>query len=305
MKGKGSGILPRPADVVTLMRPKHWIKNVLVFFPAVFGGALAVPSALVPSILGFFSLCAAASGIYVVNDLADVERDRANPRKATRPIASGAVAPAFARIIAATLFFLALVLDVLASTLGPGGLVESVTCLVVYVGVNLAYSKGLKAVPVVDVAILAMGYFLRVLLGSFLTGIEISTWLYLTVISLSFYLGLGKRRGERVTAAADGGQVREVVALYTGDFLTSNMTVFFTLGLVFYSLWATDDVNVAATSGRMAWTIPLVFLICLRYSFLLDRERHGDPVEVVFADKALMALICVFAVVMIAIIYFG
>lgn len=290
---------------MALMRPKHWVKNALVLFPVVFGGALTDPAALASSALGLAAFCLVASGIYVVNDLNDVERDRANPRKAHRPIASGAVSEGLARVVAVVLFAGAAALNVAAAAAGAGDQLTSLSCLMVYVVLNLLYSTGLKSVPIVDIAILAAGYFLRVLYGSCLTGIEISAWLYLTIISLSFYLGLGKRRGEREAAQATGGEVREVVSKYPEDFLSTNMTVFFTLGLVFYSLWATDAAISAHTGGRMAWTIPLVFLICLRYSFLLGREQHGDPVDVVFSDRALLGLLAAFCVAVVAIVYLG
>lgn len=292
-------------SIVALMRPKHWVKNALVLFPVVFGGALVDPAALESSALGLAAFCLVASGIYVVNDLNDVERDRANPRKAHRPIASGAVPEGLARAIAVALFVGGAALGVAAGAAGAGSPLASLACLATYVVINLLYSGGLKSVPIVDIAILAAGYFLRVLYGSCLTGIEISAWLYLTIISLSFYLGLGKRRGERDVARATGGEVREVVSKYPADFLSTNMTVFFTLGLVFYSLWATDAAISARTSGRMAWTIPLVFLICLRYSFLLGREQHGDPMDVVFSDRALLGLILAFCVAVVAIVYAG
>lgn len=284
--------------VVALLRPKHWLKNVLVLFPVVFGGELfSGGPALWASLLGLLAFSSAASGVYVVNDLRDAERDRANPMKAHRPIASGDVPAGFAVPLAVVLFAGAAALTLLAAPTWS----EALACLVGYVAINVLYSMGLKNVPILDIAILAAGYFLRVLYGSSLTGIGISAWLYLTVISLSFYLGLGKRKGE--LDVSDGGVVREVVSKYPAEFLQSNMTVFFALGLVFYSLWATDDSTV--TEGPMELTIPLVFLVCLRYSYLLGREKHGDPVEVVFSDKALLALLALFCVVVVGIVYLG
>lgn len=290
--------MPRVGAVIALLRPKHWLKNVLVLFPVVFGGELFSGGHSVwASILGLIAFSLAASGVYVVNDLRDVERDRANPLKSQRPIASGIVPVRFAIPLAVALFVAAGTLTLLAL---PKGF-EALACLAVYVGMNVLYSLGLKRIPIVDIAVLAAGYFLRVLYGSLLTGIDISTWLYLTVISLSFYLGLGKRKGE--LDVSEGREVREVVSKYPADFLSSNMNVFFTLGLVFYSLWAT---NVSSSmEGPMELTIPLVFLVCLRYSYLLGRERHGDPVEVVFSDKALLGLLVVFCVAVVAIVYCG
>ena len=197
-----------------------------------------------------------------------------------------------------------LAVAVLARPVGPYWYLHTLMlCLAAYVALNLGYSFGLKHVPIADIAILAAGYIIRVLYGSCLTGIDISAWMYLTVLSLSFYLGLGKRKGE--LDAAGGGPVRPVVEKYPAEFLSSNMTVFFALGLVFYSLWATDAGTVARTSGGMVLTIPIVFLICLRYSLVLGREGQGDPIEVVLGDRALMALLAVFAAAVLVIIYAG
>lgn len=288
-------------SVVTgLLRAKHWLKNVLVFFPIAFGGALLSDrGALLATVAGFCALSLVASGVYVVNDIRDVERDRAHPVKRNRPIASGAVGVRTASVIAAALFAAGLAVNVIA--VGPD--VPSLLCLAAYVALNLGYSFGLKHVPIADIAILAAGYLIRVLYGSCLTGIDISAWMYLTVLSLSFYLGLGKRKGE-LDAAGDG-PVRPVVQKYPTDFLSGNMTVFFALGLVFYSLWATDAGTVARTSGGMVLTIPIVFLICLRYSLVLGREGQGDPIEVVLGDRPLVAMLAVFTAAVLLVIYAG
>lgn len=292
--------MPRLSTISGLLRAKHWIKNALVFFPIAFGGGLVGdPEGLRATVLGFLALCLAASGIYIVNDLRDVERDRAHPVKCRRPIASGEVGPRAAVAAAAACFAGGLALDLAAA--GPA--LPPLACLAAYVALNLGYSFGLKNVPVVDIAILAAGYFIRVLYGSCLAGVEISAWLYLTVVSLSFYLGLGKRKGE--LDAAGGGPVRPVVARYPADFLASNMTVFFTLGLVFYSLWASDASVAARTSGHMTATIPVVFLICLRYSLVQGQKGQGDPIEVVLGDRVLLALLALFVAVVLAVVYVG
>lgn len=286
--------------VAGLLRVRHWIKNVLVLFPVVFGGTLLSDGrALGAAVAGFFAVSLVASGVYVVNDIRDVERDRAHPVKRRRPIASGAVPVRAAAVVAAALLAAGLAVDL--AFVGPDP--APVACLAAYVALNLGYSLGLKNVPIADVTILAAGYLIRVLYGSCATGIAISSWMYLTVLSLSFYLGLGKRKGELDAAA--GGPVRPVVAKYPADFLSSNMTVFFALGLVFYSLWATDAGTVAATSGAMVLTIPIVFVICLRYSLVMGREGQGDPIEVVLGDRPLMAMLAAFAAAVLLAIYAG
>lgn len=290
----------RISTLVSLVRCKHWVKNVLVLFPIVFDGALvARPDLTAKAVCALLAFCFVSSAVYVLNDLRDVKSDRKHPTKCRRPIASGAVTPAQARTVA----IVSIALFAVFGAAAAGTNLAAWACILAYAVTNVVYSMGLKHVPVLDVAILAAGFFLRVLYGALVTDIVISAWLYLTVFALSFYLGLGKRRNEYVKMAGSG--TREVLSKYPKEFLDSNMTVFFALGLVFYSLWATDASTVERTSEYVIWTIPLVFVICLRYSFLVSGESSGDPVEVVFKDKVLLALIALFAVVMLVVIYAG
>lgn len=276
---------------VALLRCRHWLKNVLVLLPAIFGGVLvADPAATAGAALGFAAFCCLSSAVYILNDLRDAERDRLHPTKRLRPIASGEVSPAVARACCAILIAAACALNALAT---HANLPQTFVCLAAYLALNVAYSLGLKRVAVLDVAILASGFFLRVLYGSFATGVAMFSWLFLTVIALSFYMALGKRQGE-LRAQAGGGtpQTREVLGSYTPEFLASNMTVFMALGLAFYSLWAVGAGKASAPVPDAEFTIPLVFVICLRYSLLASRGDHdADPVELVLADRVLLALV--------------
>lgn len=148
--------------------------------------------------------------------------------------------------------------------------------------------------PILDVALLVSGFLLRVLFGSAITGISISAWLYLTVLSVSFYLALGKRRNE-LGCAQD--ETRKVLKFYTYAFLDKNMQISMALAIMFYSLWSID-----AAPG-MIWTVPLVICLCLKYSLTIEGDSTGDPVEVIYQDKALLILGAVLAVAILAIIY--
>ena len=163
-----------------------------------------------------------------------------------------------------------------------------------YFLLNLGYSFGWKNIPILDIAILVSGFLLRMLLGTAVTGIAISGWLYLTVTSISFYLGLGKRRGELRTAS---GGTRKVLEYYSDSFLTQNMQMCLTLAVVFYSLWSMDR------GENLMWTVPLVLCICLRYSMTVEGNSDGDPVEVIYQDKVLLLLGAVFAAVTLVLLY--
>ena len=274
---------------IRLLRPKHCIKNILVVLPLVFSGRLLERPLLEQTAAAFVAFCMVASLVYIINDIRDAERDRQHPTKCRRPIASGAVSPSHAAVEAGVL---ALLLGVMGVWIGFSW--ESWLCLLAYLVLNLGYSLGLKNVPILDIAILVSGFLLRVLFGSAVTGIATSGWLYLTVTSVAFYMGLSKRRGELRTSSSS---TRRVLRYYNDAFLSQNMQMCLTLAVVFYSLWSVDR------GGHLMWTVPLVMCICLRYSMVVEGNSDGDPVEVVFQDKVLFVLACVFGVITLALLY--
>ena len=281
-----------------LMRVKHYIKNILVFLPFIFSGQFFEPYYLVRALVGFFAFCLLSSAIYIFNDIRDAERDALHPTKKNRPIASGAVSKRAAYVLGICLVLATAVLQYFSQA------VEWYTFvfLIIYLLLNLAYSMKLKNIPIVDVAILVSGYVLRVLYGSALGGIEISRWLYLTVISMSFYLGLGKRRNELIRQ--DDAAKRNVLQFYNQSFLDKNMYMCLALTIAFYSLWAVDPITIARiNTGNIVWTVPLVILICMSYSLHVERDSDGDPVEVLLGDKLLLSLVGLLGLIWIAMIY--
>ena len=282
-----------------LLRVKHYIKNGLVFLPLFFSKNFSAAEKLTQTLLAFAVFCLLSSAVYIINDIRDAERDQNHPTKRNRPIASGAVGKRTAAVICALLLA---GVCVLIGLTGKGWMVWLVPAI--YLIINTAYSMGLKDVPIVDIAILAAGYLLRVLYGSVFTGIAISGWLYLTVIAIAFYLGLGKRRGE-ILRYAPGNDTRPVLKFYNQGFLDKNMLMCVTLGIVFYSLWTVDAVTIARVGGeQLVWTVPLVIIIFFRYSMSIEGKSDGDPVEVVFKDKLLLALVALLGAALCLIVYF-
>ena len=279
-------------NYIRLLRPKHYVKNVLVLLPLFFSGRFFERTALCAGLWGFAAFCLLSSLVYIINDLRDAPADRLHPTKCNRPIACGAVSVPAALALAAGLAALVMAAGIFARFPALGWIE-----LTVYLLVNLAYSFGLKNIPVLDVALLVSGFLLRVLFGASVTGIVISNWLYLTVVAVSFYLALGKRRGE-LRRRSDG--TRRVLRYYNDEFLSRNMSICLTLAIVFYSLWAADTAN---ADTHLIWTVPLVLCLCLKYSLTVEGDSDGDPVEVIYQDKVLLALIALFAVVTLALLY--
>lgn len=284
-------------NYLKLMRVHHYLKNVLIFLPLVFSQNLFDLTLLKKTILGFFAFSILSSIVYIVNDIQDVEKDRKHPTKCKRPIASGAVSVKEAYILAVVIAVIGITLNYFAcgvNLLGWG-------FVLLYVGLNFAYSMGLKNLPIIDITILVSGFLIRVLYGSAVTAIEVSNWLYLTVISMSFYLGLGKRRNE---LDAQGSKSRKVLKFYNHDFLDKNMYMCLGLTIVFYSLWCVDSTTIERYSNsNIVWTVPLVMLICMKYSLNVEGNSDGDPVSVLLKDKILMGMVFLYVLIVLLIIY--
>lgn len=279
-------------NYIKLMRFKHCIKNILILLPLIFSGSFFVTEKLIPAVFAFVSFTFLASSVYALNDICDREKDRMHPRKKNRPIASGAVSVKEGIVIFAVSFMLSM----LANYFTGGGIL-SYACLLVYFAMNVFYSGGIKNVPILDVVILAAGFMIRLIYGGIATDMEISGWLYLTIIMVSFYMGMGKRRNE-LDRKGENTSTRGVLKYYSYAFLYKNMYMCLGLAEVFYALWAMD------TGVRfMLWTVPLIIVAGLKYSLDIEGEDDGDPVEVIAADKILWILILLYSAVVITLIY--
>lgn len=279
-------------DYISLMRPKHYLKNTLIFFPLIFSALIFEKQNFLSCLFGFIAFSLSASTIYIVNDIRDKEKDRNYEKKKNRPIASGKVSIPSAIILACILFLISYIFHFFAVKEIAH---SSYIYILVYIIINLAYSFGLKNVPLVDVTILVIGFLLRVLYGAAIIGIEVSNWLYLTIISISFYLGLGKRRNE---IKKSGTRSRKVLDYYNEEFLDKNMHMCMSLAIVFYSLWCASSPN-----HLIVWTVPLIILLCMRYSMDVEGDNFGDPIDVIYADKFLGLLALIVGIILFGIIY--
>lgn len=288
----------RLRDLLRLMRPRHYIKNFLIFVSITFDRNLFNPSVMRQGLLGFAAFCLLASAVYVLNDIRDVEADRLHEVKRNRPVASGAVPIPAAWALSGTLFAVALAIQLAAFGLRGSGL------LLAYFAVNLGYSLGLKHVPFLDIVLLVSGFVLRVVYGAAIVGSSTSAWVYLTVFALSFYLGLGKRRNELVKLPPGGGSTRKVLQYYSYEFLDKFMYLCLTLAVTFYALWSADS-EVASKYGtdKLVWTVPLLIIILMKYSADIESSSYGDPVDVILQDKVLLLLGVLFGLVIVGLIY--
>lgn len=269
-------------DLLQLLRPHHWVKNGFVLAGLLFGHAWSEPATVLAALVATAAFCLASSAVYAYNDAHDAPRDREHPEKSDRPVARGAIAPEAARGIAAAAALLALGLAAWAGA--------AVMALVAaYLALNTAYTLGLKHVPVLDVFIIAAGFMLRLLAGTWGIGIEPSRWLLACGFLLTLFLGFAKRRAELDRLAHDAALHRAVLESYTLAFL--DRAVFAcVLGMVItYALYTVSDTTVALHGTRqLIWTLPWVLLGTGRYLFRLHyRGGGGDPAQELLRDPLL------------------
>ncbi|WEV64334.1 decaprenyl-phosphate phosphoribosyltransferase [Bifidobacterium sp. ESL0732] len=284
---------------IKLMRVQHYVKNLLVFAALMCSGEFFDTDKIIADSIAFVSFCLISSVVYIINDIRDRDKDRQHPTKRYRPIASGAVTVRNAWILAILLFVLSMAAN--ACVLH----VDSTLVLLLYLVLNLAYSFGLKNVPLLDVAILVSGFIIRVVYGGMVSDITISNWLYLAIITLAFYFAFGKRRNELQKGKnTEAGETRSVLKYYTLNFLDKSMNMCLTLAIAFYSLWSIDGKTASLYHGKyLIFTVPLVLLIVLKYSLTVEGDSDGDPVEVLLHDKVLLLLCVVYLLIMFGMLY--
>ena len=283
-------------NYLKLIRIKHYLKNFLVFAPLLFSGNFFEVTLLLKTLLSFIAFSFTASVVYIINDIRDVEKDKLHPIKKERPIASGKVSKKEGIILAILLFIISIFINWNIST-SP----ISFIILLSYLLMNIAYSFGLKNLPIIDILILSIGFLLRVFYGAVILNLNVSNWLYLTILSISFYLGLGKRRNE----IDKSKNSRKVLEHYNRNFLDKNMYMCLALTIIFYSLWCVDPINSLRFGdlNYLLFTVPIVMIICMKYSLNIEGDSFGDPVDVVFSDKTMLALIIIYGLCILLLLY--
>lgn len=269
--------------LVRTARPKQWIKNVLVLAAPAAAGVLQDGTVLLHTLVAFvtFSLC--ASGGYLVNDAADVERDREHPTKRHRPIAAGVISPALARMVGIAMVLVAIVAGGLLTNWGLAAVLAG------YVISTFTYSTWLKHVAIVEMAMVTSGFLLRPIAGAAASNVPMSRWFLIVASFGSLYMVAGKRYAE-ATALGEGAAVhRRILAAYPLSYLRQVRELAAGVTLVAYCLWAFER------AGQSSSEIPFsqlsiipITLGLLRYQLLLERGEGGAPEELVLGDRGLL-----------------
>lgn len=282
----------RVPAVVRLLRPRQWVKNLLVFAAPAAAGVLDQPSHLGRTTLLFVAFCLAASGTYCINDAADAEADRTHPRKRLRPVAAREISVGAAVALGAGLLAVAVAVAALTGGWPTTGIV------VLYVAITTAYTLWLKHQAVVDIVVVASGFVVRAVAGVVGTDLPLSDW-YLIVASFgSLFLVAGKRSTE-LNLGAGAGEHRKALVSYSPPFLLFVRAVSAGITLLAYCLWAFERADLA--DGGFPWfqlsIVPFTMAI-LRYALVHSMEEHAAPEDIVLGDRTLLVISAVWALTM-------
>jgi 4-hydroxybenzoate polyprenyltransferase len=283
--------------ILRSMRPRQWVKNLFVFGGVVFSGRLFTPAVWTATV-AFVIFCGLSGAIYLLNDVADRDKDRRHPDKSRRPIAAGRLSVGAAVVAAVTLIVVGLSAAVWLSR--PFALAA-----LAYVLLLSAYSAWLKHVVIVDVLAVAVGFVLRAAGGALVIGAAISGWLLICTVLLALFLALGKRRNEALALQADAGRHRPILAEYSPGFLDQMISVVTASTVTAYALYTMSPETVARFhTSLLPVTLPFVLYGIFRYLYLLyHRQLGGNPTDMVMRDPALLLNTALWLLVVLLIIY--
>ncbi len=277
-------LTPRLAGLVTLTRPRQWLKNGLVAAAAIFGGKVLDAAVLGRVGLGFAAFCALSGAVYAWNDLHDRADDRFHPLKRNRPLASGLVPSAWAWGLSLALVMVGLgVLARADSTLVTPALGTA------YLLLNVFYTVWAKNQVILDVLTVAGGFLLRVMAGGSLAGVLLSPWLLACTLLLALTLSLGKRRGELMSLEENAPNHRPVMARYTDRFLDQTLAVVGSVTITCYILYTVLSESGQRNPYLALSSIPVVYGV-LRYFYIVYRHQGGEsPESLLVNDRPLLA----------------
>jgi len=279
------------------MRPRQWVKNLFVFGGVVFSERLFTP-AVWTAAAAFVIFCALSGAVYLLNDVADRDKDRQHPDKCRRPIAAGRLSVSAA--VMAAMVLIVIGLGAAAWLSRPFALAA-----LAYVTLLSAYSAWLKHMVIVDVLAVALGFVLRAAAGALVIGAAISSWLLICTILLALFLALGKRRNEALALQADADRHRPILAEYSPAFLDQMISVVTASTVTAYALYTMSPETVARFhTPLLPATLPFVLYGIFRYLYLVhQKDQGGSPSEILLADRPMLTAVVLWAAAVVAILY--
>lgn len=280
------------------LRPRQWVKNLFVFGALIFGEKLFTP-AVVPALETFTIFCALSGAVYLLNDVADREKDRLHPTKRLRPIVAGRLSAGLAMALAAVL--------AVAGIVASAAIDRRLAAVALgYTSLLMAYSAWLKHLVIVDVIVVALGFVLRAVAGAVAIDVEISGWLLICTVLLALFLALGKRRHEYLTLGAEAARHRPILAEYSAGLLDQMIAVVTASTVTAYALYTMSPETVAKFHTHLLpVTLPFVLYGIFRYLYLLyRRQMGGNPSELFLNDPPLLVNTLLWMVAVVLIVYF-
>lgn len=287
-------------NIIRIIRPHQWVKNFFVFIPLFFGGSLFDTADWLASSVAFVSFCLAASAIYCLNDIIDIDADRRHPRKCHRPIAAGLVGKTEAYVLFAVLALVSIVMPFAFGNI----LLASV--IAIYLLLNTAYCLWLKQHAIIDVCIIAMGFVLRIVAGGVATDIVLSRWIVMMSFLLTLFLSFAKRRDDVLIMNQTGEAPRKNTIRYNLTFINQAITITGAVMLVCYIMYTVSpEVIERFHCPNLYMTSFFVILGLLRYIQLtVVDEKSGDPTRLVLSDHFVQLVILGWILSFVLIIYF-
>jgi 4-hydroxybenzoate polyprenyltransferase len=281
-----------------LLRPKDWAKNLFLFLPLFFGREFTNVHKLGSLSLGFIAFCCIASSIYIINDYRDREDDRRHPVKCKRPLASGAVAPSAALLICGLLII---------AGFGLAWWIREkfLFVLFIYFLINLAYSMGLKAIPILDLILLAAGFVLRIKGGSVIAFVPLSEWIVIMVFLLAVFMAIGKRRDDVLLKLSSGIDMRKSVKGYNLDLLNSLLAFVCAIIVVAYLMYTMSPVTITYMgTTRLYYTTVFVLAGIMRYlQIIYIHSDSGSPTKILYKDRFIQVTLLLWIASYILILY--
>jgi len=285
-------------SLIKALRPHQWSKNLIIFAPLLFSQKLFIRALFCKVLIGFLLYCLVCGGVYLVNDLFDLEADRRHPLKRERPLAKGQILPWQATVMAIILNLFGIGL---AYILEP-----SFSCILLfYLGLNLAYSLYLKHLVLLDVLVVSIGFVLRAWAGALIIKVEISPWLVACTLWLALILALGKRRHELLVLEDQAPLHRPSLNRYTPTLLNQLITMASAATLVTYGLYTLDPrVQIKLQTSQLYLTLPLVIFGIFRYLYIIEVKREGgSPSQLLLNDPPLLINALLWLLLIVALLY--
>jgi len=283
---------------IKLMRLHQYIKNIFIFLPLFFALEITNINLLLNALLAFIAFSLSASSIYIFNDYMDIEVDRLHPKKRKRPLASGEVSKKSAKSLIAILSIVGISLMAVVS-------LKALYVLLLYVGLNIAYTLHLKHIAILDITIIAIGFVLRLFVGAFATDIKLSMWIVVMTFLLALFMALAKRRDDVLIYLNTGKKMRKVIDGYNLQFLDTAMAIMASVVIVAYTIYTTSSEVVARVHSEYLYLTALfVILGVLRYlQITFVEEESGSPTKIVLKDRFMQFVLLGWIITFIWILY--